>query len=193
MFWEVELTQKVRIQPNKLASDIATSKIESELRNTVEGLVTPNSGIILLVKNIISTGPGKISFRTGNALFDVRYNAVVFHPRKGQIIDAVITKVVVHGVSASAGPLEVFISNKCMPGWYRYELESSSFQPNCGNVLTNNQGKQIALNANDSRKNHVLAVNAKVRVKIISTRPHTDSTRLIATGSIDDEFLGYIS
>ena len=97
MFWEVELTQKVRIHPNSLASDITTTTINQELRNTVEGSVTPNNGIILLVKNIISVGSGIVSFRTGYALFDVRYNAVVFHPRKGQIVDAVITSVIEHG------------------------------------------------------------------------------------------------
>lgn len=193
MFWEVELTQKVRIHPNSLASDITTTTINQELRNTVEGSVTPNNGIILLVKNIISVGSGIVSFRTGYALFDVRYNAVVFHPRKGQIVDAVITSVIEHGFLATAGPLELFVSKRLIPEWYSYDANNSSFVPVVGQATTNSQGKLTVLGANDVRKNYILAAKTKIRVKIVNTKPHSDSTKLVATGNINDEFLGFIN
>ena len=193
MFWEVELSQKVRIHPTNLSSDIESNTLNRELRKCVEGLVTPNNGIILYVKNIISTDAGVVSFRTGFAIFDVKYNAIVFHPRRGQIIDAIITKVTALGLCAEAGPLELYIAKKCIPEWYTFDHENSSFVPVVGATpISNNQGKLQQISSSDPRKNYVLQGRTKIRVKIINAKPHTDLTKLVATASIDDEYLGFI-
>ncbi|KAH0788137.1 DNA-directed RNA polymerase II subunit rpb7 [Histomonas meleagridis] len=193
MFWEIELSQKVRIHPTNLSRDIETSTLGRELRKCVEGLVTPNDGIILHVQKIISFDAGFISFRTGFAIFNVKYSAIVFHPRKGQVIDAVITEVKNLGIYAEAGPLSLFIANKCMPEWYQFSWENSSFVPIVGaTAILGNQGKVKQLTTNDQRKNYVLQRGTKIRVKIINAKPHTDLTKLTATATIDDEYLGFI-
>lgn len=171
MFWEVPLVQKVRIHPAQLSTNIEET-IKIELRNTVEGQITPETGLILLVIRVVDVGPGIVSQRTGYGLFDVKYDAIVFRPQSGQVVDAVIQSVSPQGFMAGAGPLEVFVATKSMPDGYTYDYENGSFH--------------------DSKAENVFMPGTKVRVKIISTKPHIDMSRLTGTATIKDPCFGVI-
>ncbi|OHS93413.1 DNA-directed RNA polymerase II subunit rpb7 [Tritrichomonas foetus] len=173
MFWEVTLQQKVRIHPMKLASDLTSTTIQSELRNAVEGVITNETGIILTVQKIEGYGVGKVSQRTGFAIYDVKYRAIVFRPLPNQVIDAFIINVNDQGIKAEAGPLELFIAKKCIKPDYVYDVENTSFT-----------------NRNNSE---VLMKGGRIRVRIINTKPHTDFTKLTATATMNGDGLGYIS
>lgn len=179
MFWEVELNQSVRIHPMKLASDLTSNTIEAELRNIVENTITADAGIILQVRKIQGFSDGIVSQRTGFAIYDVKYTAIIYRPLPNQVIDAFIISVSEQGIKAAAGPLEIFIATKCISPGFEYDVENSSFTKKATNE---NDGSSYTI---------VLMKSNKIRVRIINTRPHTDFTKLIATGTINDVGLGY--
>ena len=171
MFWEVSLHHKIRVHPMNMSSELTTKTVQSELRSAVEGTIKADIGIILAVLKIEDLSVGKVSQRSGFAIYDVKYRALVFRPLTHQVIDAFIIGVNEHGINADAGPLEIFIAKKLMPEGFEFDMENSSFTK--GNV--------------------VLVKGAKIRVRIISTKPHADFTKMTATATMNDKGLGYIS
>lgn len=180
MYWEVTLNQSVRIHPMKLASDLTSTTIKDELRNIVEGMITADTGIILKVKEILKKGAGVVSQRTGFAIYDVEYSAIIFRTFPNQVIDAFIISVSEQGIKAAAGPLEIFIATKCISSGFDFDVENTSFTKK---VKNENDGSKYSI---------VLMKGSKIRVRIINARPHADFTKLIATGTINDVGLGFI-
>lgn len=180
MFWEVTLNQSVRIHPLKLASDLTSTTIEGELRNIVEGMITAETGIILTVQKIEDIGDGIVSQRTGYAIYDVKYRALIFRPLPNQVLDAFIISVNEQGIKAAAGPLEIFIAKKCISPGFDFDIENTSFT------------KKVKNETDNSIYTIVLMKGTRIRVKIINTKPHTDFTKLTATATINDKGLGFI-
>ena len=54
---------------------------------------------------------GVINAVTAFASFNVKYEALIFRPFEGEVLDAVVTTVNKMGVFCEAGPLDIFISN----------------------------------------------------------------------------------
>lgn len=60
----------------------------------VEGQFAGRYGFIVLVQNIVEPFPvGAIDDDTGFAVFPLKYQALVFRPFRGQVLDSVVTKV----------------------------------------------------------------------------------------------------
>jgi DNA-directed RNA polymerase subunit E'/Rpb7 len=174
MFREATLTYTIRIPPAYLSVDLPTT-LKTELHNTVSGLVTRESGIILFVTNVLSTGSGRVSLRTGYALFDVVYTAIVCNPQPGQVIDGIIVGASHQGIRIEAGPVDIFISYKCLPSIFNggFDLNDSSWK--------SNQGPPQSL-----RRGTI------VRFRIVSTLPSKDLTKMTAVGSLDGQGLGIL-
>jgi DNA-directed RNA polymerase II subunit RPB7 len=171
MFREWQLTEQIRIPPINLSSGIRET-IDSELRNLVEGKVTAETGIILCITSIISTGVGFVSQRSGFAIFDVQYKGIVCCPRKDQIVDAIITSSNLNGFFAEAGPVEIFVAKKSLPEGFAYNLNTAAYE----NVQTS----------------AVLQAHTIIRVKIISTKPNPQMTKLTAVATMVGEGLGLL-
>ena len=143
-------------------------------------MITADTGIILTVQKIEKIGDGIVSQRTGFAIYDVKYRAIIFRPLPNQVIDAFITSVNEQGIKAEAGPLEIFVATRCISQGFEFDVENTSFT------------KKIKNEKDGSILPIVLMKGSKIRVKIINTKPHTDFTRLTATATINDKGLGFI-
>jgi DNA-directed RNA polymerase II subunit RPB7 len=69
------------------------TQLVSKLYADVEGTCSGRFGYIITVVLIHSIGKGKILPGSGLAEFKVKYQAIVFKPFKGEVVDAVVTTV----------------------------------------------------------------------------------------------------
>jgi DNA-directed RNA polymerase II subunit RPB7 len=127
--------------------------------------------MVIRVTTVEKIGFGRVSPRSGFGLFDVIYKGIVCCPRRDMVLDAGITRVTAQGFHAEAGPLEVFVAKPNMPtGKYAYRAEADAFVP-----------------VSDGPP---LKSNTVVRVRIISTLPNAERTRLRVTASMNGIGLG---
>ena len=66
----------------------------------------------MIINSVEEIGDGIVKDGTGDVLFDVKYQAVVFRPFKGEVLDGVVTEVNEHIIHVNVGPLEGSISDK---------------------------------------------------------------------------------
>ena len=160
----VDLEATVRIAPMFINAKIC-DKIREELHSKVEGQMTSQGGMILgITDDAITAGTGRVSQRTGYVLFDVKYKALVCAPRRGEIIDSVITHVSEQGVRADAGPLHLFVPKAQIPDGYTFDFGSNTFR--------------------DATTGAVLEVGCAIRVRLISVGWNTERMRLISTATL---------
>lgn len=68
-------------------------QIREKLYADVEGTCTGRYGYIITVVKVGDISKGKVLPGTGLAEFNVKYQAIVFKPYKGEVVDAVVTTV----------------------------------------------------------------------------------------------------
>ena len=90
--FQKQLTQIVKITPDQF-----TNKLDKSIRTLLlRGLYNRplnKSGYIVAVTRIESTGDGIIMPLTGDAVFNVKFQAIIFRPYKNEVVDGTITKV----------------------------------------------------------------------------------------------------
>ncbi|KMS65232.1 hypothetical protein BVRB_038070, partial [Beta vulgaris subsp. vulgaris] len=83
-------------------------------------------GYTILVTHLKSYGKGLFNVDTGWAHFPVKYLALVFRPFRNEVLPAEVFAVNQSGVFARAGPLEIFVSQLCMPPDMQFDSGSES-------------------------------------------------------------------
>ena len=100
------------------------------------------------------------------------FEAIVFRPFKGEIVDAVVTQVNKVGLFCEVVPLTCFICKLSIPA----DME---FDPNSNPVCYKTKDESIVIREED-----------EIRVKIIGTR--VDASDIFAIGSLMDDYLGLV-
>lgn len=137
----------------------------------VEGTFAGRYGFVIAVLQVIEPIPtGELEDGTGFAIFPLQYQAVVFRPFKGEVLDSVVSKVTQHGFFAESGPLTVFVSHHLLPQGMKYIPETEIW-------ISEDKSEQIE-------------ENSSVRMRILGLK--IEATEISATGSIKDAFLGPI-
>ncbi|KAH8550378.1 RNA polymerase Rpb7 [Umbelopsis sp. PMI_123] len=170
MFFLKDLSHTISLHPSYFGPNMQTQLV-SKLYADVEGTCSGRFGYIITVVLIHSIGKGKILPGSGLAEFKVKYQAIVFKPFKGEVVDAVVTTVNKMGFFADVGPLQVFVSSHLIPSDMR-------FDPN-GNPPCYQSEDQI------------IQKDIHVRLKIVGTR--IDATEIFAIGTIKEDYLGVIT
>ena len=119
-------------------------------------------------------GQGVVMDGTGAARFNTSFEALVFRPFPGEVVDAVVTSVNKIGFFAEVGPLLIFVSSRAMP-----KDETFTFQ---------SIGEPCWVNESQDYR---IKVETEVRVKIVGIKWEATTTNCI--GSMRDEYLGAIS
>lgn len=120
MFYRLELIKELEIPPRYFASNL-DDEINRRLRQDVEGTCSGKHGFVIAVTEAIHKGDGMIREGVGNAVFNVKYECIVFMPHKGEVIDAVVKSVNKMGFFAEAGPLQLFVSNHLIPEEFEFD------------------------------------------------------------------------
>ncbi len=172
-FFVVTLSRRVHIHPRFFGvklHDILTKRLVMDVEGTFEG----RYGFIVAVLQV-SNGipPGELEDHSGFAVFPLTYQAVVFRPFKGEVLDSVVSKVTSHGFFAECGPLTVFVSHHLLPPDFAFNSHNTS------------QDAWISSDGQD-----IIKVDSSVRLRIIGLK--IEASEISATGTIKDPFLGCI-
>eukprot|EP00041_Stephanoeca_diplocostata_P032932 m.1073649 g.1073649 ORF g.1073649 m.1073649 type:complete len:170 (-) comp24235_c0_seq11:628-1137(-) len=169
MFYQMRLTHEVLLHPENFGPDIHT-RIKQQLYAEVESTCSGKYGFIVSVIAIVGVGDGEIIPGRGHVLFEIKYDAVVFRPFKGEVVDAMVTAVTKAGIFADVGPLKVFVSKHWIPEDMEYDGNAN---PPCFKT------------ADEADK---IEVDDGIRIEILATR--VDAAEIFATGSLAGEYLG---
>ncbi|CAO3587942.1 unnamed protein product [Absidia cylindrospora] len=170
MFFLKELSHTITLHPSYFGPSIQT-RLKDKLYSDVEGTCSGRFGYIITVVSLLNFSKGKVLPGSGLTEFRVKYQAIVFKPYKGEVLDAVISTVNKMGFFADVGPLQVFVSNHLIPNDMRYDPNST---PPCY-----------------SSDDQVIHKDAQARIKLVGTR--VDATEIFAIGTIKEDYLGVIS
>ena len=69
--------------------------VKQKLFSEVEGTCTGKYGFVIAVTTIDTIGAGLIQPGQGFVVYPVKYKAIVFRPFKGEVLDAVVTQVII--------------------------------------------------------------------------------------------------
>ncbi|KAJ4907902.1 DNA-directed RNA polymerase II subunit 7 [Raphanus sativus] len=120
MFFHIVLERNMQLHPRFFGQNLRENLV-SNLVKDVEGTNSGRHGFVLAVTGIESIGKGLIRDGTCFVTFPVKYRCVVSKPFKGEVLEAVVTKVMQHGFFAEAGPLQLFVSNHEMEDCMEYQ------------------------------------------------------------------------
>ena len=170
MFFLVERKDVLALHPRHFTSSLS-STILSQLRHKVEGRCSGRYGYTILVTQIRSVGAGTLDPDTGHSHFPVDYLALVFRPFKNEVLPARVSTVNQNGFFASAGPLEIFVSEKLMPADLKFD-----------------PGRESLPMFVSEEENVRIEAGTEVRVKIIGIRLAAE--QIVVIGTIKEDFLG---
>mmetsp|Transcript_50353 Transcript_50353/g.119259 ORF Transcript_50353/g.119259 Transcript_50353/m.119259 type:complete len:185 (+) Transcript_50353:261-815(+) len=180
MFFLVKkLTKNLAVDPKDYGPNL-TETIKRKLVAEVENTCSERHGFILKVFNIdvdrlegkiMSTGmnPG------GTANFTVPYDAIVFKPFRGEVLNGIVKQSAQQGLFVLCGPLQVFIAktNLCDEN---------------NRLIWNPDNSPPCWMSDDQRT--IIKDGSHLRVRIIGVRMSPDMTNSSAVGTILDDYLG---
>lgn len=166
-FFVVTLFRRLRIHPRLFGVKLREN-LTQRLIMEVEGTFVGNYGFLVAVLKLLEPIPdATLDDETGFAVFPLHFQAVVFRPFRGQVIDTVVTKLTQHGFFAECGPLTVFVSHHLLPHGMQFV-----------------QGNEWATRDGSER----IALSSSVRIRILGLK--IEANEISATGSIKDPYLG---
>lgn len=134
------------------------------IRNVSRGVLRDNSGALLATQGTMALA--------GTATYRVRFQAILFRPFRGEVLDATITAVNKMGFFAETGPVKIFVSSHQIGTHF-------AFDPNA---------LPAAFVSADQLD--FLAPGTRVRLRIVGTR--VDATEIFGIGTIKEEHLGLL-
>lgn len=170
MFFLAERDTTLELHPRDFGKNLEKT-ILAELRNKIEGKCTGRFGYTITISKLERVGKGRLHEDSGYCHFPVTYLAVIFRPFKNEILPAHVTLVNQNGIFASAGPLEIFVSNKMMPD----DLEYTA--PENGLPTYYSESEDVRIKQ-----------GSPIRVKIVGIRQALQ--QISAVGTIKEDFLG---
>ena len=110
MFYKLWQTRTLRLHPQSFGR-----KLGEELQRTLELEVLQKEiqrrGYCVCILQVNSGGArGKIQEGTGYAIFQVKFQALMFRPFVNEVIDAKVARCNHLGIVAHAGPFQIFVS-----------------------------------------------------------------------------------
>lgn len=108
MYRIVEMTDTVRIPPDKMGGDM-TKVLEELVHESFEGHMTKSHGITVLTTDVEPLSEGAIIHGDGAIYQHVKFNALVFRPDPQEIIDGIVCEIVEFGCFVHIGPLDALV------------------------------------------------------------------------------------
>eukprot|EP00033_Pygsuia_biforma_P002330 GCRY01002578.1.p1 GENE.GCRY01002578.1~~GCRY01002578.1.p1 ORF type:complete len:171 (-),score=20.33 GCRY01002578.1:69-581(-) len=169
MFFHLTLEKHITVQPRYFGPHLKQILLKN-LYQEVEGVCDEVIGYTVCVTSVKNIGAGKVKEGSGFAVFPVKYQAVVYKPFRGEVVDAVVTQVNKFGFFAEAGPFRVFVSEKVIPMDIKFDHENSCY-----------------VSADQSIR---IGKDNEVRLKVMGNR--VDQNEIYAVGTIAEDYLGCI-
>ena len=127
MFFFVMITKHVRVPPEFLGPnmfDFVNQKL-----NEMLGSCTVQFGYLLTIYNVEAIENGVVN-NLGEALFTVRFKALVFRPCRNEVLDGIVEGVERVGIEVAVGGFRVFVPHTKIPERLQYNSKTERFEGN---------------------------------------------------------------
>ncbi|BFI73215.1 DNA-directed RNA polymerase subunit E [Nanoarchaeota archaeon] len=105
MFYEIQLSDIVRIPPNELKGDIK-EMIEKTLVNNYVGSASKDYGIIVTIKSIEEISEGIMIFGDGGVYYRVKFTVISYIPILSEITYGIVSSITDFGAFINIGPID---------------------------------------------------------------------------------------
>jgi DNA-directed RNA polymerase II subunit RPB7 len=175
MFYVTSLTTEIVLAPRFFGSTLH-STITRLVKESVEGTALAHYGYVVSVLDVPreKMKGGVIEYDSGDVVFSITYEALLFRPFKNEVLDAVVVDVTNMGFFAYVGPLRIFVHSKQFPP----DLNGTTGGHFTGSSWVSDDGEV-----------HIKD-NSGVRLRIIGTK--VDAGDISCIGCIATDFLGVI-
>src|SRR4030042_1229051 len=150
MYYKVKVKDTIRIPPNKVSEDL-DDVVTQIVQTTFEGTMRKEYGVIVVVDNIESEGPGIVIHGDGAMYQKCAFDALTFKPELQEVIDAVVCEIVEFGAFCHIGPLDALVHMSQIMNDY-VEVDSES------EVIIGKE-KKLTLKKGDVVRARVVAVS----------------------------------
>ncbi|MDI9620103.1 MAG: DNA-directed RNA polymerase [Candidatus Nezhaarchaeota archaeon] len=105
MYYLATIIDEVRIPPDRFSEDLESVAFDS-LKSAYEGLVIKGLGIIVAVLEVKVSPEGRIIPGDGATYHKAKFDALVFSPIEGEVVEGEVTEVLEFGAFVRLGPVE---------------------------------------------------------------------------------------
>eukprot|EP00922_Rhytidocystis_sp_ex-Travisia-forbesii_P006693 GHVS01009737.1.p1 GENE.GHVS01009737.1~~GHVS01009737.1.p1 ORF type:complete len:212 (+),score=31.70 GHVS01009737.1:299-934(+) len=184
MYYVVEGARDVSVAPRFLGPKYE-EKIEDTLRSQIEGHCTEDLGYVVCVLKVLGKDKGRVQDGTGLILVRVKYQAIVFMPHKGMVLDGVVTDVNELGFFVQCGPVKAFVSAGGMPASFSYQRNATV---PCWSESRQEAEEEDMMGGGAAGNVGVIKPQSEVRLRLQGVR--YDNVQMYAIATIDGDFLG---
>jgi len=135
MFFVYDMEKRITLHPSYFNSNmkqVAINRLYEEVEGTNTGTM-----MILRIIQIKDASEPKVEPGSGSALYTIAYQAVVWQPFRGEVVDGEVSQVVNNGFFVDVGALSVFVSKAVSTAW---EVPAEAMWQDCSYALADDSG-----------------------------------------------------
>jgi DNA-directed RNA polymerase subunit E' len=151
MFYEVLVTDHVRVEPNKFGMD-TDAAVRTQLEESYSGFQDKDIGTVVAVLDVLEVKEGIIIPGDGAAYYESTFKLIVFKPELQELVYGTVEEITNFGAFMSMGPIRGMIHiSQTMDDFVSYSDTG---------VLTGKDGKKT-LQQNDKCIARIVAISYK--------------------------------
>lgn len=151
MFYELQVKSHIRVPPTQFTKDI-TSSVYDQLNEKYEGYISPETGFVVCITEIINIGEGKIIAGDGAAHYETEFKILTYLPEMQEIVLGKITDITNFGAFINLGPTDGMIHvSQTMDDFISF---------NKAKTLSGKESKKV-LKIGDKCRTRVIAISYK--------------------------------
>ena len=166
---DVSLEKTIKIDPKDLDANL-DDVIAKKLCRVTKGTWNGKNGYIIDIIEVSSIDDGIVLDTSGDVQFNVVYTDLVFKPKKGDVLDGVVTNVNQNSIVVSVGPQSVMIAHSSMPSGLEFDPYTKSYK--------------------SADMETVIQEDNEIRFRVVGV--NVLANEITCTGTIDEPFLGLI-
>ena len=166
---DVSLEKTIKIEPKDLDANL-DDVIAKKLCRVTKGTWNGKNGYIIDIIEVSSMDDGIVLDTSGDVQFNVVYSALVFKPKKGDVLDGVVTNVNQNSIVVSVGPQSVMIAHSSMPSGLEFDPYTKSYK--------------------SADMETVIQEDNEIRFRVVGV--NVLANEITCAGTIDEPFLGLI-
>lgn len=138
MFTIVEMSDVVRIPPNRLGTSLKEAAI-SILKEKYESMISPDLGYVIMIIDADVNTTGKLVAGDGATYHRVNFKALTFYPSLQEIVEGEVVEITEFGAFVRIGPTDALLHlSQITDDYLRSDLKS-------GMIIANQTGKTLKI------------------------------------------------
>ena len=138
MFTIVEMSDVVRIPPNRLGTSLKEAAI-SILKEKYESMISPDLGYVIMIIDADVNATGKLVAGDGATYHRVNFKALTFYPALQEIVEGEVVEITEFGAFVRIGPTDALLHlSQILDDYLRSDLKQ-------GMIIANQSAKTLRI------------------------------------------------